>query len=506
MVFPVESKNWWRFGWLLLVLVGVVWVSSAVVKAATAVSVTTANSTIQVTTVRDELNNDGDCSLREAIETGNTDNEVDGCVVNGSGPYIILLETGSYFISRSGKTDDLNQTGDFDLLADMTIQGINAQSTIIDANLEDRIFDIDPNDMISATIMIANVTIQNGYPLSGTGGGGIRNIDDKITLQNSVVTNNRLTGSSGNIANGAGIFNGSGFGSNLGELIVMNSVIKDNLTSFGGGGGIYNDGGQVQISNSTIENNEGGILSGTSSGGGIANTNGRVNIVNSAILNNRIDGQGGGINNFSSGVMNIANSTVRGNESNGSGGGFRNSGTLILSYVTISENTADSDGNGFGRGGGIRDFLSGETIMKASIVYGNVDGTPVSNGSPIHPNLSISGTFTSTGYNVIETFVGPTGLVNGVNNDLVGVDPQLVDPTDSDAYFVLPLGSPVLNLIPSVNCTFIGMGINPLFTDGAALTGDQVENGRPDPITNSCDPGAVESSFGFTFLPYLEKE
>ena len=39
-----------------------------------------ANSTIIVTTTNDELNSDGDCSLREAIRAANTDAGSDACL------------------------------------------------------------------------------------------------------------------------------------------------------------------------------------------------------------------------------------------------------------------------------------------------------------------------------------------------------------------------------------------------------------------------------------------
>lgn len=43
------------------------------------ISGVSANATINVNTTDDELNNDGDCSLREAIRAANTDTAVDAC-------------------------------------------------------------------------------------------------------------------------------------------------------------------------------------------------------------------------------------------------------------------------------------------------------------------------------------------------------------------------------------------------------------------------------------------
>lgn len=40
-----------------------------------------ADASIAVTTTADELSSDGDCSLREAVRTANTNLAVDGCAV-----------------------------------------------------------------------------------------------------------------------------------------------------------------------------------------------------------------------------------------------------------------------------------------------------------------------------------------------------------------------------------------------------------------------------------------
>ncbi len=71
-------------------------------------------TTIAVTTVGDELNTDGDCSLREAIQAANLNTAVDACAA-GVGADTIVLAAGTYTISRSG-IDDTNANGDFDII------------------------------------------------------------------------------------------------------------------------------------------------------------------------------------------------------------------------------------------------------------------------------------------------------------------------------------------------------------------------------------------------------
>src|SRR6476659_7405656 len=77
-------------------------------------------ATIDVTTFTDNLINNGDCSLREAIQAANTDSAVDACPA-GSGADTIQLLAGTYTLSIVGANEDMNQTGDLDILGNLTI-------------------------------------------------------------------------------------------------------------------------------------------------------------------------------------------------------------------------------------------------------------------------------------------------------------------------------------------------------------------------------------------------
>jgi len=56
---------------------------------------------IIVNTTDDELNDDGDCSLREAIRAANSDSAVDACTA-GRGADTITLSAGVYRLSITG--------------------------------------------------------------------------------------------------------------------------------------------------------------------------------------------------------------------------------------------------------------------------------------------------------------------------------------------------------------------------------------------------------------------
>jgi len=79
-------------------------------------------ATITVNTFTDELNADGDCSLREAVVAANTNAAVDSCTA-GSGADTINLQTGNYALMLAG-SEDAAANGDLDLIGTVTIAGV----------------------------------------------------------------------------------------------------------------------------------------------------------------------------------------------------------------------------------------------------------------------------------------------------------------------------------------------------------------------------------------------
>src|SRR5688500_4402324 len=62
-------------------------------------------ATIDVNTTTDEINADGDCSLREAIRAANLDQVVDACAA-GSGADTLRLPAGIYALTIAGTGED----------------------------------------------------------------------------------------------------------------------------------------------------------------------------------------------------------------------------------------------------------------------------------------------------------------------------------------------------------------------------------------------------------------
>jgi hypothetical protein len=252
-------------------------------------------------------------------------------------------------------------------------------------------------------LTVTNLTIKDGR-LLGVGpalGGGIAN-EGELTLINSTVSNN-LAGAA------AGILNS-------GTLVVNTSVITENFARFTAGG-IRNEGGTVNVINSSISNNR--------EGAAIVNWGGRVTVTNSTINDNEgFDPGYGGIVN--SGWLEVVNSTISGNSSQNVVGGIANFDTAVIRNSTITGNSSAPD-----YAGGIHNSAGTIELINTIVANQNSDE-------------DCSGVVTSLGYNLDSDgtcqFTGP--------GDLPGVDPLLASlannggPTQTHA---LLSGSPAID-------------------------------------------------------------
>lgn len=244
---------------------------------------------IIVNTTDDELNADGDCSLREAIQSANTDTAVDACTA-GSGTDTITVPAGTYTLSIIGTGEDANATGDIDITSNLTVNGAGAASTIINGGAIDRVFEVG----LGTTAQINGLTIQNGSIPSF--GGGIFN-RGTLTINASTIDDNETTGTNFS-GGGGGIFS-------QGVMTLKKSTVSNN-TSQGRGGGIYNLDSTLNITNSTISTNT------SLNGGGIFNRFGTINITFTTIADNIATDNGGGVWNFG-GTTNTANTILSSN-------------------------------------------------------------------------------------------------------------------------------------------------------------------------------------------------
>ena len=347
---------------------------------------------ISVTTTEDELNNDGDCSLREAIIAANRNEAVDACSAGG-GADRIDLPAGHYILSipRIGDVleEGTEEEGDLDIQSTLTILGAGAGKTIIDARRRDRVLDIHPDNVVT----ISDVTITGGELIDSIGvGSGIRIArDSELTLQNSRVVSNNL---------------GSGIAMGGSTLMISNSQISENSRS-------------------------GLVISNLSS----------ATIQNSTISDNYTPEHGGGILNW--GTVKIINSTISGNRSDNIGGGISNLGNVELYNVTITNNTADANSDAFGgSGGGINTNGSGNSFtMRHTIISDNFN--------LVFPSLYTDcwGTIISAGYNLIGNTSGCSfeGNTEGNLTDVSAMLDSLKDNGGPTLTHALLENSPAIN-------------------------------------------------------------
>jgi len=427
-------------------------------------------ATINVNTTDDELNNDGDCSLREAIRAANTDAAVDACPA-GCGADTINLPAGTYNLTIAGAGEDAALTGDLDITQNLTINGAGAATTVIDGGGLDRVF-----HALSGNVTFSNVTIRNGN-VTGNGAGieygSVGFSGGTLTIQNATISGNTATASGG----GANIFSGC----NSCTINITNSTFDGNSTGDDGGGFHVRSANNVtvNITDSTFQNNT------ASDAGGalyLPLSSSTINITGSTFTGNTAGtgASGGAITGPNVNVWNITNSTFSGNTAGASGGAIAAAnGTYNLNNLTITNNTADVAPGGFaGNGGGISASSWVTVNVKNTIVAGNTD---IGGQAP-----DCSGTLNSQGYNLIQNTAGctiggdPTGNITGQNPNL---GPLALNPPGTTATHALLAGSPAID---TANPAVPGSGGN------ACEATDQRGVARPQPTGGDCDIGAFE--------------
>jgi CSLREA domain-containing protein len=479
-----------------------------------------AATAITVTTTADELSNNGQCSLREAILAAGTNAPVDTCGTGiSTAPDTIILPAGVYLLTRADapppeepfppRDEDAGLTGDLDVRGGLVLRGAGATATIIDGGQLNRVVQV----MAGANVTLQDLTIRNGLTHLSENGGGVKNAGTLSVIRSTITGNATFHDLVGSrccpqiFVPGGGIYN-------TGTLSVTDSLVSANL-AVGQGGGIANDGGTLHVLRTTLSTNSaecfrGGDLANCpgGEGGGIANT-GRVDVTQSTVDANSAADAGGGI--WNSGVLNITASTVSHNTAAGDasdssgGGGIFNSptGALTATNITISSNNSVHNKAG-GPAGGVLN-LGNLTLVSATISANSADrdggglvNTTAFNGPPAQLSLSmtiVAGNqalgvnpdcggepVVSSGSNLIGD---PTGCtINGVSTgNLLGANPRLgplANNGGTTSTHALLTGSPALDAVKTGSCPTVDQR-------GVARRQDGNLDGRA-----VCDMGAFE--------------
>lgn len=425
-------------------------------------------ASITVNTTDDELNADGDCSLREAIQSANADATVDSCTA-GSGADTITVPPGTYTLSIAGAFEDANATGDLDITAPLIINGAGAGVSIIDGAALDRVFHIH----LGISVELNGLTVQNGR--SPARGGGISNAGT-LTLTNSAVSDNTAP-----FLSGGGI-------EQLGTLTLNHSTVSGN-TSGSSGGGIINFGASsiTLLESSTVSGN-----TAVGDAGGISNA-GTLTLINSTVSGNTagIGKVGGGIVNFATGATTtLESSTVSGNTAS-VGGGIANTGggaTLTATNTTVSGNTSSSIGGGI--------YNAGQMTLNNSTISGNT--APTSSGGGIyHQSFTLSLKNTIIADNISGGDCGGAGSVNSLGHN-IDSDGTCGLTGTGDISSVNPLLGPLQNNggLTATHALLIGSpALDAGSNDCPPPSTDQRGISRPQGGVN-CDIGAFESGLG----------
>jgi hypothetical protein len=383
--------------------------------------------------------------LRDAIIQANGNSEPDTLELAPNCRYTYF--SGPY--GENGQTDALPV-----ISSEITVQGAGAtiERSSQAGVAEFRILELDSG----ANLSLYDITIKGGSltnPGGPSSGGGIYNGGGRLTLTNVNISNNRA----GN-AGGIRALDGS-------ITTIISSVISSNLGTSANstGGGIQNNG-DLTISDTLIAANS------ANQGGGIDNKTNLIIKKSTLTGNSSVDGAG--IKN-DGGVMQISNSTIYANSATRYGGGIFSTASLTIINATIYKNSASI-------GGGIY-ILGAETaaVIKNSIIAN-------STGSNCHGNLD-----SSSSSNLLWPSTDPS-CVGGYG------DPKL----NSLGNY----GGPTPTLSLRTGSKAMDTGDDGICTSSPIDSVDQ--RGSPRPYGPQCDIGSFEGMIdvSYVYLPAISKQ
>lgn len=385
---------------------------------------------------------------------------------------VFLFQTANavtFVVTKTADTNDGTCDADCSLREAVVAANASAEADVINFS---SLFDTAQTITLSGTDII--ITSSGGLTINGPGA-------DKLTV-------------SGN--NASRVFsNNTGAVTTISGLRVTGGNGVSTVTT-GRGGGVYNSGGTLTLTNLIISGN-------TAANGGGANNAGTatLNIINCILSNNTATGAGGALQNFAGNTTNIRNSSIHNNTSNstttgggamqangivtisnstfannsavgGSGAIYYNGTGLVMTNVTIASNTSTANGGGIHKA-----TATLNAFLRNNIIAGN-------NGAAGSPD--ITGAYNSEGNNIIGN-VGTS--TTWVASDKLNVSPMLGAFGDNGGFgntFLPMAGSPAIdagqNCVVDLSCS----ANNP----PVALTTDQ--RGVTRPANGTVDIGAVE--------------
>ena len=369
-----------------------------------------------VTTLDDNTVNDGDISLREAIDAARTDAAVGDAPAGSADGDSIVFDTGLFAVDP---TITLNPAlGPLQIGDDLSIDGsgtVPPVTVTVDAN-DIQAFAIDAAGGAGSmqAVSIANLSITSGFSTT-SGGAMIIAAGSEVALDG--------VGINGSVANGGNADQGGGAIFNAGMLTITGGDFSGNAapTGSGSGGAIFNaDNATLTVSGTLFNNN-----SAQRAGGAIEARAGSTTTLDGVTLDGNSTGpspgNGGGLHITGAGDATITGGSVTGNSAANEGGGLWNGfGTMVVDGTTVSGNTASGDGPANG-GGGIFNNEGTLQVDGATISGNTADGTSGSGGGILNKGSEMrTGTLSVTG-----------GAISGNTSNRAGGGIEATDFTDT---------------------------------------------------------------------------
>ncbi|HET6770857.1 MAG TPA: choice-of-anchor Q domain-containing protein, partial [Actinomycetota bacterium] len=312
--------------------------------------------------------------------TGNSTDADGGGIYSNGGTFTVRNSTISANSAHSG--GGIYSAGDSNAI------GLRSRVEITDTRIAGNEADQVPGNLAMASgggmlldgdahNTLTDVTISGNK--AGDAGGGFSNEGrTNLVATRLTVTNNKTNGEGGGAYVESerpstirdSVFSGNHAGvadeDDLQPVGKPGDPVFDPLANTAGGGGMYTEGGPVDIAGSTFSNN-----SATEEGGGISIDNfGAVTISDSVVRDNRAGQDGGGIENSGMRVT-FDRLLVTGNKATLDGGGIYNSssGEFLVIDSTLQRNTALD-------GGGFANAPDADLIIRQTSIIGNTARMP----------------------------------------------------------------------------------------------------------------------------------
>lgn len=199
----------------------------------------------------------GECSLRSAVQAINTGVPVNACPAGNPGDRI---DFDPALFSGGARTITLN-AGEIAITEGLIIDGPGARLLTIDAAESSRVFQIDDGTVSVVPVAISGLRLVGGrasfeYGLAATAGGAILTFE-ALELHGLAFSNNEAHGDQ---AKGGAV---AVFDAPLiitETLFTGNNALSATDNSIAFGGAIYINGGTLQMVNSTLDNNQAGVI------------------------------------------------------------------------------------------------------------------------------------------------------------------------------------------------------------------------------------------------------